>query len=184
MKTALTQCTGSVWNCHLYDFYHRYFDWNFQKYISLLTTCRQSHIFFLLWDLLISILSADNISFILDQFHTEVTLLQLLGKILANGITCSKKKNTYLFKTLRLRQNEPNFPDGIFKWMFLIENVWISIKMPLKFVPKGPINNIPALVQVMAWGRPGDKPLSEPMLVNSLIHICVTWPQWVKDKGP
>ena len=32
----------------------------------------------------------------------------------------------------------------------------------------------------MAWRRPGDKPLSEPMLVNSLTHICVTRPQWIK----
>ena len=43
----------------------------------------------------------------------------------------------------------------------------ISIKISLKFVSKGPINNIAALVQMqgMAWRRPGDKPLSEPMLV-------------------
>ena len=40
-------------------------------------------------------------------------------------------------------------------------------------------NNIPALVQIMAWRRPGDKPLPEVMLVNSLTHICVTRPQWV-----
>ena len=46
-------------------------------------------------------------------------------------------------------------------------------------VPKGPINNIPALVQIMAWCRPGDKPLSEPMMVCLLMHICVTRPQWV-----
>ena len=59
------------------------------------------------------------------------------------------------------------------------ENVWISIKISLKFVPEGPINNIPALVQIMARCRPGDKPLSEPMLVSLLTHICVTWPQWV-----
>ena len=32
------------------------------------------------------------------------------------------------------------------------------------FVPKGPINNIPAWVQVMAWRLSGDKPLSEPMM--------------------
>ena len=50
----------------------------------------------------------------------------------------------------------------------------------MKFVPKGLINNIPALVLIMAWRRPGDKPLSEPMLVRSLTHICVTRPQWVK----
>ena len=58
--------------------------------------------------------------------------------------------------------------------------MWISLKIPLKFVPKGPINNIPALVQIMAWRRPGDKPLSEPMLVFVPTHICVTRPQWVK----
>ena len=44
------------------------------------------------------------------------------------------------------------------------ENIWISIKISLKFVPKGPINNIPALVQIMAWRRTGDKPLSEAMM--------------------
>ena len=31
----------------------------------------------------------------------------------------------------------------------------------------------------MAWRRPGDKPLSEPMMVSLLTHICVTRPQWV-----
>ena len=44
----------------------------------------------------------------------------------------------------------------------------------------GPINNIPALVQIMAWRRPGDKPLSGPMMFRLLTHICVTRPQWVK----
>ena len=47
----------------------------------------------------------------------------------------------------------------------------------LKFVPKGPINNIPALVQIMVWRRPGDKPLFEPMMVSLLTHIRVTRPQ-------
>ena len=47
-------------------------------------------------------------------------------------------------------------------------------------VPKGPISNIPALVQIMARHRPGDKPMSEPMMVSLLTHICITRPQWVK----
>ena len=64
-----------------------------------------------------------------------------------------------------------------FKCILLNEIVLISIKISLKFVPKGQINNIPALVQIMAWRRPGDKPLSEPMLVGSMTHICVTRPQ-------
>ena len=70
--------------------------------------------------------------------------------------------------------------DDIFKCIFLNENVWIPTKISLKFVPKGPINNIPTLVLIMAWRRPGDKPLSEPMMVSLLTHICVTRPQWVK----
>ena len=81
--------------------------------------------------------------------------------------------------TLRPRQNGCHFPDDIFKWIFLNENVWISINISLKFVPRGPINNIPTLVQVMAWRRLGDKPLSEPMMVRLRTHICVTRPQWV-----
>ena len=77
------------------------------------------------------------------------------------------------------RQNGHHFPD-IFKWIFLNENVWISIEILLKFVPDGPTNTITALVQIMAWRRPGDKPLSEPILVSLLTHIYVNRPQWVK----
>ena len=86
----------------------------------------------------------------------------------------------YVLNTLRPRQNGRHFPDDIFKWIFLNENVWISISISLKFVPRGPINNISTLVRVMAWRRPGDKPLSEPMMVRLPTHICVTRPQWVK----
>ena len=64
-----------------------------------------------------------------------------------------------------------------FSWIKMQE---FSLKISLKFVPKVRISNIPALVQIMAWRRPGDKPLSEPMMVSLLTHICVTRPQWVK----
>ena len=80
---------------------------------------------------------------------------------------------------LRPRQNVSHFADDIFKRIFVNENVIISIKFSLKFVPKGPINNILALAQIMAWRRPGDKPLSEPVMVSLLRHICVTRPHWV-----
>ena len=52
--------------------------------------------------------------------------------------------------TLRPRQNGHYFPDNFLKWIFLNGNVWILIKILLMFVPRGPINNIPALVQI-AW---------------------------------
>ena len=56
--------------------------------------------------------------------------------------------------------------DDIFKHIFLNENVRILIQISLKCVPKGPIDNKPALVQVMDWRQTGDKPLSEPMLTQ------------------
>ena len=68
-----------------------------------------------------------------------------------------------------------------FRDIFLNENIWISIKISLKFIAKGPIDNIAALVHIMAWLRPGDKPLSGPMMVRLPTHICVTRPQWVND---
>ena len=84
--------------------------------------------------------------------------------------------------SLRPRQNGRSFADDTFKRIFLNENVRISIKISLKFVPKGPINNNQALVQIMAWRRPGDQPLSELMMVSLLTHICVTRSQWVNRR--
>ena len=81
--------------------------------------------------------------------------------------------------SLRPSLDRRPFADDIFKCVFLNENEWVLPRISLKFVPKVRINNIPALVQIMAWRRPGDKPLSEPMMVSLLTHICVTRPQWV-----
>ena len=85
----------------------------------------------------------------------------------------------WYFVTLRPRQNGRRFADDTFNCIFLNENVRNSIQISLKFVPQGPINNNSALVQIMAWRRSGDKPLSEPMMVSLPTHICVTRPQWV-----
>ena len=68
------------------------------------------------------------------------------------------KENHIHINTLRPRQNGCLFADDTFNRIFVNENVRIAIKFSLKFAPKGPINNIPALVQVMAWRRSGDKP--------------------------
>ena len=79
--------------------------------------------------------------------------------------------------TLRQRQNGCHFPDNSFKCICLNENVWSSIKISLKFVPRGPIDNIPALVQIMAWHLTGDRRLSEPMMA----HITRAYRGWVKN---
>ena len=56
--------------------------------------------------------------------------------------------------------------DDNFKCIFLNENDRIPIRISLKIVPKGPIDNKPAVDQVMAWRRTGDKPLLELMLTH------------------
>ena len=66
-----------------------------------------------------------------------------------------------------------------FQMHFLEWKCMHSIENSLKFVPKSPINNVPALFQIMACCRPGDKPLSETMMVRLPMHICVTQPQWL-----
>ena len=55
------------------------------------------------------------------------------------------------------------FADDIFKLIFLFENCYILIKISLKFVLRGLINNKPVLVQVTAWHLTTGKTLSEPM---------------------
>ena len=56
--------------------------------------------------------------------------------------------------------------DNSFKCIFLNGNDEISIRISLKFVPMSPIGNKPALVQVRACRRTGDKPLPEPILTQ------------------
>ena len=94
----------------------------------------------------------------------------------------NSSEDWWAWAKMRPRPNRRHFADDIFKYIFENENEWISPRISLKFVPKVRINNISALVQIMAWRRPGDKPLSEPMTVRLPTHICVTRPQWVKKE--
>ena len=79
-------------------------------------------------------------------------------------------------------ENGRHFADDSFKRIFMNEKCFISIRNSLKFVPEGPIDNGAALVQTIAWRQPGDKLLSEPMMVSLLTLICVTRPQWVNQR--
>ena len=56
--------------------------------------------------------------------------------------------------------------DDIFEYIFFNENILISIKISLNFVPKGPIDNKPLLVQVISFSRIGRKSLYEPMMTQ------------------
>ena len=87
------------------------------------------------------------------------------------------------FTSLRPRWYGRYVPDDTFKCIFLDEKIWNSIKISLKFVPKGPIDNNLALVQIMAWHWAGDNQLSVPMVVILPTHISVTRPQWLNHCG-
>ena len=74
--------------------------------------------------------------------------------------------------------------DEIFKCIFLNENNIIQIHISLKFIPRSPVNNKPALVYVMVWHRIGDKPLHEPMmtqLTDSYIRHRGRWVNLTPD---
>ena len=79
-------------------------------------------------------------SFLVQDVEVSLSSVSTLGSTLAHG---GRDKKTYKKK---------------------MSGMFISIKVSLKFVPQGPINNIPALVQIMAWCHPGNEPLSESMM--------------------
>ena len=98
--------------------------------------------------------------------------------------TSESRNNMYLSTTcicvvdnqhMRPRQSGHHFINDTLKRIFLNENVRIAIKISL---------NVPALVQLMAWHRPGDKSLSKPMVVKLPTHICVILPQCVNSLRP
>ena len=73
--------------------------------------------------------------------------------------------------------------DAISQTTFSSAFYWMKMYELQQKIPKGPVNNILALVQIMAWRCPGDKPLSEPMLVSLPTYICVTRAQRVNNMG-
>ena len=111
-------------------------------------------------------------------FEQKSSLKSISSKIHVHVLIyhCSTVDNQYYTRpslwryhniiTLRPRPRGRDKMAAILKWIFLNENVWISIQISLKFVPWGPLNNIPSMVQIMAWHRPGDKPLSEPIMAS------------------
>ena len=77
------------------------------------------------------------------------------------GVTRPQWVNTF-----PLRQNWCPFTDGILELIFLYDNCWILVSTQEKCLPEGPINNKPVLVQTIAWHWIGDRPMSEPIMVE------------------
>ena len=168
-----------------------------QSYWYYVTACSQRN---KLYNHVICVLCLRLIIFLLDWFgyfrkqHSTNYVEQLhnsfrqikkkTGHVRLQVITTSDHENDtfcmeILINTLRLRQNGWHVPDNIFKCIFFNKNVPVSLTILLKFYPNVQINNISALVQMIAWCQPGNKPLSEPMMFSLLTYISVTLPQWV-----
>ena len=72
---------------------------------------------------------------------------------------CSRCYDVFFNQLISPVQNGHLFADDIFRCTFVNEKVCSLIRISPKFVPKGLIDNKPALVKIMAWHRTGDKPL-------------------------
>ena len=83
--------------------------------------------------------------------HYDVSVMNRHGWWWAVTVPQQVRTPQYVFSMLQFNTLRPRQNGGIFKCIFLNQYIWISIKIPLKFVPKGPTNTIPALVQIMAW---------------------------------
>ena len=86
-------------------------------------------------------------------------------------------ETVHCLHTMRPRQNGRHFPDYLFKCIFLNDRLWISIKIPLKLVSKGPVNNIPGF-----GSDNGLVPTRRQAIIwtnDILTQICVTRPKGV-----
>ena len=134
----------------------RWFLESFYPYLSpyqISKTCHQVHDLTFIWHIHPLLIEAD-----LKQFSERVSAIAI--------------PNLHKF----------SMPyDIMIEWKLILR---FSVSIPiitifLKYVSKIQVsNNIPSLVQIKTWHLPGDKPLSETMIL--LTHICVTRPQIVK----
>ena len=85
-----------------------------------------------------------------EHLHINVDVFIVIDFLVLFFVPLLISNKVLRVNTLRPRQHGRHFADDTFKRIFLDENVAISIKISLKFIYKGPINNILALVQIMA----------------------------------
>ena len=117
------------------------------------------------WDMLaVVFFEYEFHQFALKQCQEMIYKYKQLFVFLQNYSACKRvlggnaaSGNTGVHLTLP-GQNGHHFADNIFKCIFMNEKCCILIRISLKFVPNGPIDNKSSLFQVMAWCQPGDKP--------------------------
>ena len=104
-------------------------------------------------------------------------------------VKCTRRRKAYqikicvqslLFNALRPRPDRRHIPHDIFRCIFLNEYVWISIKISLKFVPEGPINNIPHWFRYWLGADEATSHYLDQCCSSLLTQVCVTRPQCIE----
>ena len=94
------------------------------------------------------------------NLHT--TIITRIDTTVQQHVNPDRSRASAILTHLPPGQNGRHFTDDVFRCIFVNEKFCISSKISLKFICGGPIDNNPALIQIMAWRRKDDKPLSEP----------------------
>ena len=144
-----------ILQCRYMEHGLRYIAFHVQKHIAPLAIFHNS---LLVHDKLLGVTAFMKLVYWALEIVKPCVLSSLLIQCNSLGDGALVYKVCWYLNTLRPTQN----------WRYFTNDI------ALKFVPKVWIDNIPALVKIMAWHRPGDKPLSQPVLVSLLTHICIT----------
>ena len=142
--------------------------------LELLQSCTEPSI-------CIFLIQGDNTPFVFEHILAIVPFNWYPHLLLATWARiCSVFYNGQVFRllvmvlnALKPRQNGRGFPNDIFKCIFFNGNAWILVKISQKLVLRGAVNNITALVLIMARHRPGNKPLPELMMVSLCIYTSL-----------
>ena len=100
-------------------------------------------------------------------------LYPLLQRSWKGGILASRRPSACQDKTDAISQTTFS---SAFSSMKMFE---FRLKFHWNLFLRVQLTIVQSLVQIMVWRWSGDRPLSEPMMVGLLTHICVTLPQWV-----
>ena len=105
------------------------------------------------------------------RWHNTVCWAYMYFRINHYSVCCFRA----CFNTLRPIQNSRHFPDDIFKYIFLNENIWISLKFSLRFVSMVLIDHIfmrENMKAVKAWKRHYKSVMRCEMFFFSICNKC------------